>query len=400
MTPIQVYMPAGEAREGKLRAAIEADKQGRFAWGGHSSDLPGDVRFEFQPPCEITPVCCTGTTIELTTGGAAMIDEEDFPMLASFHWSLHSDGYAVASRGRNLMHRMILNAPTGMDVDHINRNRLDNRKVNLRLVSRSENMRNAGPHADNKSGYRGVSWFARDSKWKAQISIAGKNRHIGYFKTKEEAALAYNRAAKENFGNVAMLNNVKKYLDVEIKDFTGEGNSDYLASILNGHLWDQVTRATGPYVIAVLGDDADISSAIRKAAGHGKKGKHGSFDLDKFAAYANMLDGFEANCLGRGIQVWHLGYNQFPRLLLRARKILEGGDLSGFAPHPAPGERKAVALSILAGDGIGATKAKSILNKFDLCLVVKDGCLAELEDCSGIGPKLASRIRENIEVVD
>jgi hypothetical protein len=265
VTPIQVYMPAGEAREGKLRAAIEADKQGRFAWAGNASDLPGDVRFKRCFPC---PVC----------------DLSD-----------------------------------------------DTKCSNC-----------------------------------------------------------------EDFG-LKLANSI---LDVEIKDFTGEGNSDYLSSILNGHLWDQVTKAKGPYVIAVLGDDADISSSIRKAAGHGKGGKHGSFDLDKFASYANMVDGFEANCIGQGIQVWHLGYNQFPRLLLRARKILEGGNLNGFAPKPMPGERQAVALSILAGDGIGPAKAKNILQKFDLCLMVKDGCLAELEDCSGIGPKLASRIRENIEVVD
>lgn len=69
-------------------------------------------------------------------------------------------------------------------------------------------------------------------------------------------------------------------------------------------------------------------------------------------------------------------------------------------PKPAPGERKAVALSILAGDGIGPAKARSILELFDICLMVKDGCMAELEDCQGIGPKLAKRIRENIEVVD
>lgn len=196
---------------------------------------------------------------------------------------------------------------------------------------------------------------------------------------------------------------ITKALHVELKDFTGQANSDYVNSIINGHLALQALAAREigePFVIAVLGDDHDIQAAIRKAAGHGEKGKHGAFDIKKFEQYSTLVDGFEANCIGAGIQVWHLGYNQFPRLLLRARKILEGGDLSGFAPHPAPGERKAVALSILAGDGIGATKAKSILQKFDLCLMVKDGCLAELEDCDGIGPKLASRIRQNIEVVD
>ena len=265
MTPIQVYMPAGEAREARMRAAIEADKQGRFQWGGNSSDLPGDVRFSLK--CD-------------------SIREENFGPMYEY------------------------------------------------------------------------------------------GEYMGdLIKTFPEE--------------------ITKTLDVEIKDFTGEGNSDYLASILNGHLWDQVTKAKGPYVVAVLGDDNDVGAAIRKAASRNHR-----MDPKKLMQYYEMVEGFEANCIACGVQVWRLKTDPFKRLLLRARKILEGGNLSGFAPKPAPGERRAVALSILAGDGIGATKAKSILQKFDLCLMVKDGLMAELEDCSGIGPKLASRIRQNIEVVD
>ena len=199
-----------------------------------------------------------------------------------------------------------------------------------------------------------------------------------------------------------------KTLHIELKDFSEEGNSDYLASILNGHLWEQclAARELGePVIIAVLGDDHDIQKAIRKAAGEGRKGKSRSFDINKFEQYSRLVDGFEANCLGLGTQVWHLGYNQFPRLLLRVRKILEGGDLSGFAPSPAEGERQVVGLSILAGRGVGTTKAKAILEKFKLVLMPRDEdsygyediCL---EDCSGIGPKLAATIRKNIEVIE
>jgi len=250
-------MPAGEAREGKLRAAIEADKQGRFAWAGNASGLPGDVRFCLHIECEN---------------------------------------------------------------------------------------------------------FAKDS----HCEPCDRGPCVRDYR-----------------------------LDVELKDFTGEGNSDYLSSILNGHLWDQVTKAKGPYVIVVMGDDNDVGDAIRKAASRNHR-----MDPKKLMQYYEMVEGFEANCIACGVQVWRLKTDPFRRLLLRARKILEGGNLSGFAPKPAPGERKAVALSILAGDGIGPAKAKNILQKFDLCLMVKDGLMVELEDCSGIGPKLASRIRQNIEVVD
>ena len=188
-----------------------------------------------------------------------------------------------------------------------------------------------------------------------------------------------------------------KTLHIEIKDFTGDGNSDYLSSILSGHLWEQCLAAQElgePMIIAVLGDDRDVNEAIKTAASRNHR-----VDAKKLFQYFQMVDGFEANCMGLGIQVWRLKTDPWKRLLLRVRKILEGGDLAGFAPSPAEGERRAVALSILAGDGIGATKAKNILQKFDLCLRPKIaiGCL---EDCDGIGPKLASTIRKNLEVIE
>ena len=193
-------------------------------------------------------------------------------------------------------------------------------------------------------------------------------------------------------------------LHVELKDFTGGGNSDYLASILSGHLWEQclAAREIGePMIIAVLGDDHDIEKAIARAAGEGRKGsKSRCFDIKKFEQYHAMVDGFESNCMGAGIQVWHLGYNQFPRLLLRVHKILEGGDLSGFCPKPADGERQTVGLSILAGRGVGPKMAANILERYNLCLIRRDGYCGDLEDIPGIGPKRAETIKRNIEVMD
>jgi len=194
-------------------------------------------------------------------------------------------------------------------------------------------------------------------------------------------------------------------LHVEVKDFTGEGNSDYLSSILSGHLWEQVTAARElgePFVLAVLGDDHDIQGSIRKAAGFRPTGNMDKFDLKKFMQYSALLDGFEANCIGCNMQVWHLGYNQFPRLLLRVRKLLEGGDLSGFCPKPADRERNAVALSIAAGRGVGVKKAHAVLEHFQLSLLPKEDAYEPLQllDIPGIGPKLAAQIRMNISVVE
>ena len=193
-----------------------------------------------------------------------------------------------------------------------------------------------------------------------------------------------------------------KTLHIEIKDFSEEGNSDYLSSIISGHLWEQclAARELGePMIIAVLGDDRDVNEAIKIAASRNHR-----VDAKKLFQYFQMVDGFEANCIGLGIPVWRLKTDPWKRLLLRVRKILEGGDLAGFAPSPADGERQAVGLSILAGKGIGPAKAKAILEKFSVNLLPKDAghgyYCPQLEDCSGIGPKLAEQIRKNIEVIE
>ncbi len=192
--------------------------------------------------------------------------------------------------------------------------------------------------------------------------------------------------------------NITNAIHVELKDFSEAGNSDYLSSILSGHLYEQclAARELGePFVIAVLGDDTDVGAAIRKAASR----KH-RMDPKKLMQYYEMVEGFEANCLGCGVQVWRLKTDPWKRLLLRVRKILEGGDLSGFVPKPADGERKTVGLSILAGRGVGPKMAANILERYNLCLILRDGYCGDLEDCEGIGPKRAEQIRKNLEVLD
>ena len=192
--------------------------------------------------------------------------------------------------------------------------------------------------------------------------------------------------------------NITNAIHVELKDFSEAGNSDYLSSILSGHLYEQclAARELGePFVIAVLGDDTDVGAAIRKAASR----KH-RMDPKKLMQYYEMVEGFEANCIGVGIPVWRLKTDPWKRLLLRVRKILEGGDLAGFAPKPADGERQAVGLSILAGRGVGPKMAANILERYNLCLILRDGYCGDLEDCEGIGPKRAEQIRKNLEVLD
>ena len=137
-------------------------------------------------------------------------------------------------------------------------------------------------------------------------------------------------------------------LHVEIKDFGTNNGSDYLSSILSGHLWGQclAAREIGePLIIVVLGGDEEVNAACKAAASRNHR-----LDVDKMLKYFAMVDGFEANCISLGIQVWRLKTDPWGRLLLRVRKILEGGDLYG--------ERQAVGLSILAGRGVGPKMAR------------------------------------------
>lgn len=134
----------------------------------------------------------------------ALIDAEDFPRACIFNWIYRRDGYAVAVYKRQtiLLHRYVMRAEKGQIVDHINGDRLDCRKANLRITDYHGNSRNAKPHGESQ--YRGV---ARDrKKWKARIYANGRREHLGVFDSEEEAARAYDKRAMELFGEYARLN--------------------------------------------------------------------------------------------------------------------------------------------------------------------------------------------------
>jgi hypothetical protein len=99
---------------------------------------------------------------------------------------------------------------TGLEIDHRDGNRLNNYIENLRLATRNDNNRNMGIRRNNTSGYKGVYYFKRDANFQAQISVNDKKKHLGYFETAEEAALAYNKAALLYHGDFANLNVIKE----------------------------------------------------------------------------------------------------------------------------------------------------------------------------------------------
>ena len=143
--------------------------------------------------------------ITLTKGRFALVDEEDYTKLVKHVWCLSDGGYAESRIGHGnttKMHRLLLE--TADEIDHINCDRLDNRKQNLRVASGVQNRGNVILLCTNTSGYKGVS--AKGRIWRAYITKNHKYVGLGSYETKEEAALAYDKAAREYFGEFARLN--------------------------------------------------------------------------------------------------------------------------------------------------------------------------------------------------
>ncbi len=159
--------------------------------------------------------------IKLTKGMSTVVDDEDFLDLHQFSWYvLGHPGKEYAARYGGTtekgtihlrMHRLILDAPQNMEVDHINGNRLDNRRCNLRLATRSENGRNRGKNKSiSSSKFKGVTYHSRDQCWQAYIIVNKQKYHLGYFKSEIEAACAYNKAATQMHGAFAKLNDLSE----------------------------------------------------------------------------------------------------------------------------------------------------------------------------------------------
>jgi hypothetical protein len=144
------------------------------------------------------------------------VDDDDYEVYGHLAWSLDSKGYAKHLFGEypnykmKKLHRLIMNAPDNMQVDHINGDKLDNRKCNLRLCNNSQNQMNRGKQKNNTSGYIGVTWRSDLRKWRAQLFINKKHIQLGYFDNPVDAALAYNSGAIQYHGEFARLNEVEK----------------------------------------------------------------------------------------------------------------------------------------------------------------------------------------------
>lgn len=143
--------------------------------------------------------------IQLSQCRYALVDDEDFDLLNKWKWSYGGNGYAVRfkyigkinGKRKNesiYLHRFLLGFPKKMEVDHIDRNKLNNQRKNLRKVSKGINCFNKNLLLRNTSGHTGVGWFKRIKKWRSRIVVNKKEISLGYFNDISSAILARKKA--------------------------------------------------------------------------------------------------------------------------------------------------------------------------------------------------------------
>lgn len=152
--------------------------------------------------------------IPLTQGYVALVDDEDYKRVSKYKWCLvdqrkkgrvYAKGYAAGKIV--LMHRIILGVTdSAMKVDHKDGNGLNNQRSNLRICTNSQNQMNAKKRRGGTSKYKGVSWNSQYSKFRVVLDVDSKQYYIGRYTDELEAALAYDAAAREHFGEFALCN--------------------------------------------------------------------------------------------------------------------------------------------------------------------------------------------------
>jgi AP2 domain len=155
-------------------------------------------------------------TIPLTQGFVALVDDADFLGVSRFKWFADvkpKTVYAIravrkddGTKTSQYLHRLIMGVTDPkVQIDHEDHNGLNCQRYNLRPATNQQNTHNARSHGGT-SAYKGVTWDRAKGKWRARFSVEGKRRSLGYFDSEVDAALVYDTAAREHYGNFAYTN--------------------------------------------------------------------------------------------------------------------------------------------------------------------------------------------------
>lgn len=209
--------PTNRAVQGRTECGVSKGDHYRFVVGHRANRvLPLEMGMcqlklvDDDKPCYVIP---------LTKGFTALLDEADIALVLGISWRVNistqcaTTRYAYSGQARNgtqiSMHRLITGCLGHLVVDHIDRNGLDNRRKNLREVTCVENQQNLAKQKRNVTGFKGVFAVPTRSKirpWVARIGLQKKSVHLGQYASPEEAAIAYDNAARLHFGSQAALN--------------------------------------------------------------------------------------------------------------------------------------------------------------------------------------------------
>jgi hypothetical protein len=152
-------------------------------------------------------------SLPISRGLVALVDDVDLVWLQQWTWTaMAHDNTTYVVRYEKVdgvrravyLHRQLMAAPSGVEVDHRNGNGLDNRRSNLRMATRSQQSANSKPQGDRQ--FKGVYWHKSRREWRGQIKIGGRSKSLGTFATPDAAARAYDLAAREAYGDFAKLN--------------------------------------------------------------------------------------------------------------------------------------------------------------------------------------------------
>lgn len=135
------------------------------------------------------------TYLKMKNNYECIIDTEDLEKIKIYNWNYNNTYYVIATKRKTYIaiHRLIMDFPK--EIDHINGNKFDNRKCNLRIVTRQQNIFNSIKRKNNRSGFKGISFDKESGKYKVVITISGKRHDFGRYKTPEEAGEVYKKAS-------------------------------------------------------------------------------------------------------------------------------------------------------------------------------------------------------------